>query len=143
MQDVILKISNNIEKHHLIEQNDKIIIGVSGGPDSIMLFNALLKLKTKFNFDFIVAHVNHMIREEATYDENLVRQMCIKNGIEIHCLTIDVLNEAKVQKISTEECGRNIRYEFFNKLLSDTNSNKIAVAHNLGDNVETIIMKNS
>ena len=117
MQDLILKISENIEKHNLIEQGDKIVIGVSGGPDSVMLLNALLKLKEKFQFEFVVAHVNHMIRQEANDDENLVKEMCANNGIEIHCLAFDVLSEAKIQKISTEECGRNIRYEFFNKLL--------------------------
>lgn len=140
MQDIISKIENNITKYNLIVPKDKIIVGVSGGPDSIMLFTALLQLKQKYDFNFIVAHVNHMIREEAGIDENLVREICVKNGIEIHVLTIDVLNEAKVQKISTEECGRNIRYEFFNKLLKDTGANKIAVAHNLGDNAETIFM---
>jgi len=140
MQDIISKIENNIKKYNLIVPKDKIIVGVSGGPDSIMLFTALLQLKPKYDFEFIVAHVNHMIREEAGMDENLVREICAKNGIEIHVLTIDVLNEAKAQKISTEECGRNIRYEFFNKLIKDTGANKIAVAHNLGDNAETIFM---
>lgn len=140
MQELIQIISENIQKYNLIESRDKIVVGVSGGPDSIMLLTSLLLLKDKYNCEVIAAHVNHQIREEALNDENLVREFCMKNNIELHVLTVDVINEAKMQKISTEECGRNIRYEFFNKLLKDTNANKIAVAHNLGDNVETVLM---
>lgn len=140
MCDLIDIIDKNIQKYNLIQKKDKLVIGVSGGPDSIMLFTALLKLKEKYDFEFVVAHINHMIRKEAIVDENLVRKLCAENNIELHVLTIDVLNEAREQKISTEECGRNIRYEFFNKLLKDSNAKKIAVAHNLDDNVETILM---
>lgn len=140
MVDIVEQIKKNIIKYNLIENNDRVVVGASGGPDSMCLLYSLNKLKQELNFEIIVAHVNHCIRQEAKNDENLVRKFCAENNIEIHILTADVLNEAKMLKISTEECGRNVRYEFFSKLTNDTGSQKIAIAHNLGDNAETIIM---
>lgn len=140
MLDLVKKIEQNIKEHNLIAQEDGVVIGVSGGPDSMLLLYALNELKTKLNFKIYVAHVNHGIREEAGYDESLVKNFCEKNNIHFFLLHADVLSEAKKHKISTEECGRNIRYEFFNKVLEETRSKKIAVAHNLGDNAETMLL---
>lgn len=138
--DLVKKIEKNIAEHNLIASGDSIVVGVSGGPDSMLLLYALNELKDKLNFKIHVAHVNHKIREEAVYDESLVRDFCEKNDIQFFLLTVDVLSEAKKHKISTEECGRCVRYEFFNELLEKTQSQKIAVAHNLGDNAETVFL---
>ncbi|MBR5227735.1 MAG: tRNA lysidine(34) synthetase TilS [Clostridia bacterium] len=140
MKDIIKQVNDNIQKYNLLNAGDKVLLGVSGGPDSIMLLLALNELKEKLKIDIVVAHVNHMIRKEAIQDEILVRKTCDLMNIECHVLKADVLNEAKTLKISTEECGRNIRYEFFAKIVKDFGLNKIAVAHNLGDNAETILM---
>ena len=140
MKDIIVQVNENIQKYNLLKAGDRVLLGVSGGPDSVMLLLALNELKQKLGIEIFVAHVNHMIRKEAGQDEMFVRSMCDSMKIECHVLTFDVLCEAKRLKISTEECGRNIRYEFFNKLVKDLSLNKIAVAHNLGDNAETILM---
>lgn len=140
MLDLVKKIEQNIKKHNLIAQEDGVVIGVSGGPDSMLLLYTLNELKTKLNFKIYVAHINHGIREEAGYDESLVKSFCEKNNIQFFLLHADVLSEAKKHKLSTEECGRCVRYEFFNKVLEETHSKKIAVAHNLGDNAETILL---
>ena len=81
-----------------------------------------------------------MIRKEAGHDENLARDMANRLGATFHLLQIDVESEAKRLKQGTEECGRNIRYEFFNQVKRTVNGTKIAVAHNAGDNAETIIL---
>lgn len=140
MLDLVKKIEQNIKEHNLIAQEDGVVIGVSGGPDSMLLLYVLNELKTKLNFKIYVAHINHGIREEAGYDESLVKNFCEKNNIQFFPLHADVLSEAKKHKLSTEECGRCVRYEFFNKVLEETRSKKIAVAHNLGDNAETILL---
>ena len=136
------KVLNIIKKYNLIENGDKIVIGVSGGPDSITLLNVLLEIKKEkiIDFDMIVCHVNHMIREEAIQDEEYVLEFCKKYNIECFVKRIDVENIAKEQKIGTEEAGRIARYEFFKQILEKTGSNKIATAHTANDNAETVLM---
>ena len=141
MKDKVLK---TIKKYNLIENGDKIVLGVSGGPDSIAMLNVLNQIrndnKTKLTFDMFVAHINHMIREEAIEDEKYVKEYCSKKGIEFYSKSIDVQKLANNKKIGTEEAGRIARYEFFDEILEKTNSNKIAIAHNKNDKAETIIM---
>ena len=134
------KILQTIKKYNLIEENDSIVIGVSGGPDSICLLHILNELKNELNFKIYVAHVNHMIREEADSETEYVKSFCKKLGIECFIKKIDILKQAEEQKKGTEETGRHARYEFFNEILEKTSSNKIATAHNNNDKVETILM---
>lgn len=139
---MIEKVIKTIKKYNLIENGDKIILAVSGGPDSISMLDILYKIQQNknINFEIIVAHVNHMIREEAKEDEEYVKKYCIKNDIQFYGKSIDVQKIANTNKISTEEAGRNARYEFFDEVLQKTKGNKIAIAHNKNDKVETIIM---
>ena len=138
------KVLNTIKKYNLIESGDKIILAVSGGPDSISMLDILNNIKNDknidINFEIIVAHVNHMIRKEASEDEEYVRKFCEKREIEFYSKSIDVQKMANNNKIGTEEAGRKARYEFFDEILKKTNSNKIAIAHNRNDSVETVIM---
>ncbi len=161
-EDCYVKAIKTIQKYELIKRGDKIVVGVSGGPDSMCLLEILSKMKQKScqrgrailatekmcqngtsplaQFDFVVAHVNHMIREEAKEDEEYVKKYCIKNNIQFFSKSIDVQKIANTNKISTEEAGRNARYDFFNEVLQSINGNKIAIAHNKNDKVETMIM---
>ena len=136
------KVLNTIKKYNLIEDGDKVIVGVSGGPDSISLLNILKKFQKNktLNFEIIVAHVNHQIREEANDDEEYVREYCEKNKIKFYAKRIDVIKYANNNKIGLEEAGRNLRYDFFDEILKKENANKIAIAHNKNDRAETIIM---
>ena len=92
------------------------------------------------NFEIIVCHVNHLIREEAINDEEYVVNYCKKNNIKCYVKRIDVKTYANNKKQGTEEAGRNIRYEFFEQILKKESANKIAIAHNKNDKIETIIM---
>ena len=136
------KVLETIKKYNLIESGDKIVIGVSGGPDSIALLNVLLEIKNEniIKFDMVVCHINHMIREEANEDEEYVLNSCRKYNIEFYSKRIEIEKIAKNEKIGTEEAGRNIRYQFFNEILEKTSSNKIATAHTSNDNAETVLM---
>lgn len=134
------KVRKTIRKFNLIEENDSIVVGVSGGPDSMTLLSILLKIKAEYNLRIYVAHVNHMLRENAIKDEEYVKEFCEKNNIELFIKKANISEIAHKRKIGLEEAGRNIRYNFFEEVLENTKSNKIAIAHNLNDKIETIIM---
>ena len=104
------------------------------------MLDVLDKLKEKLNFKIYVAHINHMIREEADSETEYVKEFCKKLNIECFVKKIDVIKIAEEEKKGTEEIGREIRYRFFEEVLKKTGSNKIATAHNNNDKVETIIM---
>ena len=139
MEEKILK---TIQTYNLIENSDKIVVGVSGGPDSITLLNVLLTIKKEkiINFNMVVCHVNHQIRKEAVEDAEYVSKFCSENNIPCFVKKINVEKIAKDEKIGTEEAGRKIRYEFFQEIAQQTNSNKIATAHTANDNAETVLM---
>lgn len=137
-------ILKTITKYNLIQNGDKIVIGLSGGPDSISLINVLNEIRNDetntLKFDLVAAHVNHNIREEAKADEDFVVDYCKKRNIEVYVLSIDIKEKAKQERKGTEETGRNARYDFFRRILIDTNANKIATAHTANDNAETVLM---
>ncbi len=134
------EVLNTIKTYNIINKEDKIVIGVSGGPDSITLLNILNKFKEKLNIKIYVAHINHMIRKEADEETEYVKEFCKKINVEFFYKRINVEEEAKKLKIGTEEAGRNIRYAFFEEVAKKTGANKIATAHNSNDNAETVLM---
>ena len=141
LKDEILE---TIIKYNMIESGEGIVVGVSGGPDSMCLLNNLIQInkdeKIDLNFKIYVAHINHMIRKEAEEETAYVKKFCNKNNIECFVKKEDVNKTAQNLKIGTEEAGRKIRYEFFKEIMQKTNSSKIAIAHNLNDKIETILM---
>lgn len=135
------KVKETIKKYNLINSGDKIILGVSGGPDSMAMLEILRQLKDEMNFEIYVAHINHNIRgKDADEDEKYVKKYCKNHNIKCFSKKIDVPTISRSEKIGTEEAGRKVRYEYFDEILKETNSNKIAIAHNKNDKVETIIM---
>ena len=131
---------NTCKKFNLISQGDKIVVGVSGGPDSISLVHLLIKYKEKFGCELVVCHINHLIRSDSTDDEKFVENYCQKNGIKFFAKRVDVETLAKENKLSVEDAGRRVRYEFFEEIASKEKANKIAIAHNKNDNAETILL---
>ena len=134
------RVLDTIKKYNMLESGDKVVVGVSGGPDSMTLLNILYNLKEKLNITIYVAHINHMIRKEADSETEYVINSCGKLGIEVFVKKTHVEDEAKKLRIGTEEAGRNIRYKFFDEVAQKTESNKIATAHNSNDNAETVLM---
>ena len=137
MEEKILK---TINKYNLISNGDRIVVAVSGGPDSMCLLNILKNLRQKFNIELFVAHINHMIREEADSETEYVKNYCEKNNIKCFIKRANVLEMAKEQKKGTEEMGRIVRYDFFEYVANEVSANKIAIAHTENDNAETILM---
>lgn len=137
MINAVLK---TIQKYNLISPKDKIVLGVSGGPDSLFMLDILNKLKKELDIELVVAHINHKIRIEADEEEEFVKRFCEKIGVEFYSKRIEVEKYANNNKIGLEEAGRKVRYEFFEEVCDETGANKIAVAHNKNDKVETMIM---
>ena len=134
-------ILNTIKKYNLIESNDTIIVAVSGGPDSMCLLDNLIELEQELQIKkIVVAHLNHMIREEAKSETVYVQEYCKNKGIDCYVKFVDILKKSTELKIGTEECGRRERYAFFDEISEKVGANKIAIAHNLNDNAETILM---
>ena len=112
-------IEQNIIENNLIKNNDKIVVGVSGGPDSMCLLDSLIALKDIFSkkdnisYSLVVAHVNLMIREESKEEKIYVENFCKKHCIPFYYFEEDVKNKSKEAKMSEEAYGRKIRYEFF------------------------------
>lgn len=134
---MIDKVKSTIEKYGMIAEGATVVAAVSGGSDSMALLYALNSIKEEFKLKLCAAHVNHGIRgESAENDERFVREKCRELGIELYVKKADVVKMASEQGIGLEECGRNVRYEFFNSLGDNV---IIATAHNLSDRAETFL----
>lgn len=137
-EEILITIKNN----NLIQDGEKVLLGVSGGPDSIAMLSALYEIQKEriIDFNIYVAHVNHGIRENAKVDEKFVKEFCKERNIECFVLNTNIKEIAKENKRGLEETGREIRYKFFEEIGNEISANKIAIAHNKKDNAETIIM---
>lgn len=137
--DSIEKVKALIKEKGLLYEESNVVVGVSGGADSVCL---LFLLKDIIKPGGIIAvHINHGIRgEEAARDEEFVKKLCEKYNIELEIRHLDVPAYAKENKISEEEAGRVLRYKIFEEIRKDKNADKIAVAHNMNDVAETFLM---
>ena len=131
---MIHKVKRTIEKYHLLQKEDKIVVAVSGGPDSMALLNILYEL----GYHVIVAHVNHGLREKADQEEKYVLSFCEER--KIPCFIKRVKLKEMESSMSLEELGRNVRYAFFEEVLEKEEGTKIATAHHANDNAETVLM---
>lgn len=135
------KVLDNIIKHKLIKSGDTVIVGVSGGYDSMVLLDILVDLKNAMGIDIVVAHVNHMLRGlEADGDEAHVRSYAEEHGLYFELEKRSMEELAESEGISSEDAGRRIRYEFFDSVADKYENSVIAVAHNMDDQVETILL---
>lgn len=137
---MINKVKQYIENYKMLEKGDQIIVGVSGGADSVCLFHVLLELRKEYELTLHVIHINHGIRgEEAKRDEEFVRELCKKEEVSFQVVHKDIPLLAKEGRMSVEEAGRKARYEVFNQYFLAYKCNKIAIAHNKNDTAETIL----
>ena len=135
------KVLDTINRHNLIEKGDKIVLGISGGPDSVCLLHILNRLKKMFDIEIYAAHLNHQIRGiEAQKDALYVTQLCEEMGIKYFVRSIDVPKYCEENKLSIEDGARKLRYDMFYEIMSKTHANKIAIAHNMNDQAETVLM---
>lgn len=142
MNLLIDSVVQTITENSMIEENDKIIVAVSGGPDSMCLLHILYTLKDSLKVSLAAAHVNHCLRgKDADDDENFVKKFCETLNIEFYSTKVDVKSLSVEKNISSEMAGRTARYEFFESLKRKTGADKIALAHNANDQAETLLMR--
>ena len=133
------KIKRFIEKHELIEIGDELILGVSGGADSMMMLSYFYAHQEEYGVTLKVAHVHHGLRLAANLDAELVENFCKEKEIPFFRHDCDIKALSKEKKLSEEEAGREERYNFFISLLN--HRGKIVTAHNMNDQAETLLMR--
>ncbi|MDO5294765.1 MAG: tRNA lysidine(34) synthetase TilS [bacterium] len=130
-----------VKQYNMLEQRDRVVIGVSGGADSVCLLLVLQELKKLYDLELFVVHINHGLRgAEALRDENYVKLLCKSLGVSCHVVLADVNGYVKRHKCSTEEAGRILRYKAFEEECREKKCNKIAIAHNKNDVAETVLL---
>ena len=134
------KVFSYLEKHHMIAPGDKVVLGVSGGADSVCLLFLLLEYAKTVPLTLAVVHVNHGIRPDAGADEAYVKELCDKYQLLFFPVEEDVRSLARREKCSEEDAGRRVRYEAFERVAQELGATKVAVAHNCDDNAETMLL---
>lgn len=137
---MLAKVQKYIKEHNLINPQELVIAGVSGGPDSMALLHILDTLRPVLGFRLAVAHLNHGLRPEAAAEENFVQDYCKDREIMFYYRQVDVGQLASQEKKSLEEAGRESRYRYFAELAVKLGASRIATAHHQDDNTETVLL---
>jgi len=136
------KVISTIKKYNMLEKGDRVLVGLSGGPDSVTLLHVLCGLKKEYSLNILVAHLDHKFRgEESRGDRRFCEELAEKYGIEIVSDEIDVPKIAKEKGISPEEAARFERYDFFKRVAKERGMGKVAVGHTMDDQAETVLMR--
>ena len=139
---LLKQVKTTLKKYKLIKTEDRVLVSVSGGPDSVALLAVLHELMDMFKWDLQVAHINHKLRgKESNKDQEFVYKLASKYGVEFHSVSVDTKKLAKEKKLSLEEAARNIRYEFLGKTADRIKAHKIALGHTQNDQAETVLMR--
>lgn len=138
---MITRILDTIKKNGIIKKGDRVVVGVSGGPDSVCLLHVLWRLRKDFDLYIVAVHINHMLRgSESCRDENYVKSLCSELEIELQSICVDIKKVSKEKNMSLEEAGREERYRHFEIVADSVGASRIAVAHNKNDQAETVLM---
>ncbi|NLW51999.1 MAG: tRNA lysidine(34) synthetase TilS [Tissierellia bacterium] len=130
-----------IEEENLINDRDKVLVACSGGADSMTLLSLFLRFFENDTKRVEVAHINHCLRgDDSLRDQEFVEKSCIEYGIKCHVKVCDIESLSKNEGLGIEEMGRKIRYGFFHEI-TNGKKYKIALAHNLDDQAETVLMR--
>ncbi|HCJ45472.1 MAG TPA: tRNA lysidine(34) synthetase TilS, partial [Candidatus Moranbacteria bacterium] len=131
------RVQNTVAKYSLFKPEETLIVGVSGGPDSLCLLDVLVLLKEKYHFSLHVAHVNYHLRgEDSLLDEALVKETAKKYSLPFH-----ILSYHRKETSPSEEKLRTVRYDFFEKLREKYMADAIVIAHNRDDEAETLLLR--
>lgn len=137
---MLKKVKEYIARHRLIDAGDHIILGVSGGPDSMALLHIMVALSGPMHFRITVAHVNHGLRPEADEEEVFIAAVCRVMGVECFTRRVMVDELARTRKSGLEETGRLVRYDFFEAVRQDQGGQRIATAHHSDDAAESVLL---
>ena len=139
---MIVQVEKFMRKWNMVPEGGRVLVGVSGGADSVCLCLILYELSTKMNFSLEVIHVEHGIRgEESKNDAVFVEQLCKQRGIVCHIRNVDVPRYAKIHHLGEEEAARILRYQVFADAAGQDRNVRIALAHHMEDNAETMLFQ--
>ncbi len=137
---MVTKISDTIKRNNMLSHGERVLVAFSGGADSTVLLDVLVKLSGELGISVCAAHLNHMLRgADADADEEFTRRKCEEYGIGYISERVDVSEYAKKNGESTELAARNVRYDFLRRAKTSFSADKIATAHNANDNLETVL----
>jgi len=139
MIGLIDKVRKTIKKYRLIDKNDKVLVGVSAGPDSVTLLYVLNAIKKELKISLHIAHLDHMLRDDSCKDREFVELLGKKLNLPVTAARINVKKISG--RGSLEEIARNARFKFFLKVAKTVKADKIALGHNLDDQAETVLMR--
>ena len=139
LKEKVLKFN---ERNKLFAKGDRIVVGVSGGKDSVCLLDILNRCKEEYELSLLVVHINHCLRGEAAdQDEAFVRDLAEKMGLEFYSERIDIRQVSKERRMTEEEAGRYMRYQIMQHVCMERGYRKIAIAHNQDDVAETVLFQ--
>jgi len=137
------KMKRTIDKFKMIAPGEKVLVGVSGGPDSVALLHGLWSLREEFHLKLHVFHLNHMMRgKEAEEDALFVEELARRHGLPVTVERVDVPRLIRGRKAgSAQEVAREVRYQRFYRAAEEVGAQRIALGHNLNDQAETVLMR--
>lgn len=139
--DLLARVKQTLATHHMLAAGDRVLVGVSGGPDSITLLHLLSRLTPELKVRLGVAHLNHCLRgASADRDAEVVRQTAAALGYPCHIGRAHVLKVKQQLGLSLEAAARRVRYAFFKKTMANAGYNKLALGHHMDDNAEQMLM---
>ena len=140
-EKILSKVEHTLIAHRMVQKGDTVVVGVSGGPDSVALLHILLALAPKFSFQVAIAHLNHCLRrDESKRDEDFVVSLAEQLDLPLHVERQDVRYYQKSHRLSLEEAARQVRYRFYDAIAAKFGYQKIALGHHSDDNAELILM---
>lgn len=138
--NIIDQVRATIDEHDLFDAGDTVVIGVSGGPDSLTLLHVLRRLRDELQIELHVAHLDHAIRPESSVDAEFVADLVAKRGLPVTVERQDVPAQAEAEGFAIEQAARRARYRFLARVAADVGARTVAVGHNADDQVETVLM---
>jgi len=140
-QHLLEIVRSTLERYSMVDHGGGVVVGVSGGPDSVAMLHLLNALKSEMSFWIVVAHLDHKLRARSFDDAEFVRSMTERMGIRAEFNSVDVRNLASEKGVSVEEAGRRARYAFFEKVRTAVGARVIATAHHKDDELETFFLR--
>jgi tRNA(Ile)-lysidine synthase len=139
--ELLEKVKETINKYSMLSEGDCVIVGLSGGPDSVCLAVILDKLKKEFNLSLYAVYVDHGLRpDEIENEKEFCREFCDKLGINFFSESVDVKNYVKQNGMNLQEAARELRYQAYENVAARVHAKKIALGHNADDQAETLLM---
>jgi tRNA(Ile)-lysidine synthase len=136
------QVRRTIRRHGLCPTGTRLLIGLSGGSDSVALVLLLQELAEQDDFRVVaLAHLNHRLRCSAARDEEFCRELANRVGLPIAVESIDVASYAQTQRLSVEDSARRLRYDFLDRVAESVSADRIAVGHTRDDQAETFLLK--